>query len=445
MIKGVVFSNQYVSAAAHASLFRMMVKDGIIRGCGFVFAPNNQSNAVQIMDGMFVLCGRVVEIQGQEIILTDETNTKPYIRIRGVIDMTKASTKEVFEQFSFKVDPNRDYADNITDFDSLTKEDINSPQYSNSGKYEVEFAILKCANGKPTSTARTLPSASGEGGSGETEGSGPPAFTYKVTNNGTTTSYTYTPDPTNLNHTEAGIFEVIDDGDSNWRVKFLTSGVLVVNEINGMANGINVFLVGGGGGGATGGGGGGYTKTGEFTNVVAQIEYPIVIGAGGANASNGEASTAFEFTADGGKGASGNRGGNGGSGGGTYLTGVSASSVPKKDANNYRTGGENGSNGFGSGINNGVEYGKGQGTDVTTREFGESAGAIYAGGGGSAFFESNASEATGAYGGEGGGGHSGGGVTAPGTPNTGGGGGGGPGNSKSGGSGIVIIRNKRTA
>lgn len=433
MIKGVIFSNQYVSAAAHASLFRMMVKDGVIRGCGFVFAPNQVSNAVQIMDGMFVLCGRVVEIQGQEIILTDETNTKPYIRIRGVIDMTKRSDLEAFEQFSFKVDPDRDYADNIADFDPLTKEDINSPQYSTTGKYEVEFAILHCTNGKPTSTARTLPSASGEGGSGETEGSGPPAFTYKVTNNGTTTSYTYTPDPTNLNHTEAGIFEVIDDGDSNWRVKFLTSGVLVVNEVNGMANGINVFLVGGGGGGATGGGGGGYTKTGEFTNVVAQIEYPIVIGAGGANASNGEASTAFEFTADGGKGASGSHGGNGGSGGGSYATGVSRTLT--------KTGGENGGDGYGAGDT----YGKGQGTDVTTREFGESTGAIYAGGGGSPYLKSGASEVSGADGGEGGGGHSGGGDTGPGTPNTGGGGGGGGGAKKSGGSGIVIIRNKRTA
>ena len=245
-------------------------------------------------------------------------------------------------------------------------------------------------------------------------------------------------------YTYTGSSQLIDDGNGNWRIKFLTSGTLTFTNLGTGVNGIDVFLVGGGGGGRTGsqsvngagGGGGGYTTTKKGHTISAGSSYNIVIGAGGATNSNGGTSSAFGFSAAGGKyGSPGSSnfgvevaiGGNGGSGGGggTSYQGYGGN------------GGSNGSNGSNGTGGNG---GKGQGT--TTREFGESDGTLYAGGG---------------AGTEGKAGAGGGGVynntnnsdryyVANGTANTGGGGGGGAFNfikGGTGGSGIVVIRNTR--
>lgn len=153
--------------------------------------------------------------------------------------------------------------------------------------------------------------------------------------------------------TYTGNYELIDDGTEkgvqNWRIKFLTSGVLTFIEIESK---IDAFLVGGGGSGAThqdgpgGGGGAGYTTTRKGISVETGAEYTITIGAGGYLwARGGGATRAFDVTATGGNGGSewGPTGGSGGSGGGT------------------KQGGSNGGNG------GGTNGGAGQGT--TTREF----------------------------------------------------------------------------
>lgn len=202
---------------------------------------------------------------------------------------------------------------------------------------------------------------------------------------------------------------VIDDGGGNWRIKFLSSGVLT--WLKDML--IDAFLVGGGAGGLNGiianetpGGGSGYTTTVNSVQLTANTEYSIVVGAGGTAKNNGGNSTAFGTTAKGGRVGSGSassaKGGNGGSGGGG------------------RNGGEGGVDGANGGGTNG---GTGQGT--TTREFGESTGDLYATGGGSA--DSSTSEESGA-------------------PNTGDGGSGSRTlNAGAGGSGIVIIRKHKEA
>ena len=88
--------------------------------------------------------------------------------------------------------------------------------------------------------------------------------------------------------TYTGTYQLIDDGGGNWRIKFLTSGVLTFTKLGSAGKGIDVFLVGGGGGCGNangvsdflGAGGGGYTKTTRQITVQAGVEYPIVIGAG---------------------------------------------------------------------------------------------------------------------------------------------------------------------
>lgn len=216
-----------------------------------------------------------------------------------------------------------------------------------------------------------------------------------------------------------GSGELINDGNYNWRLKLLTSGILTLKKSIGN---IDVFLVGGGGpgGGNLNGGGSGYTITKK--NIPTQTQtYQIVVGA------NGGASSAFGVVANGGS-----DNGSGGCGGGGYAA--------ERSAGNGGTDGGNGGNG-GDYAHSG---GAGQGT--TTREFGEPSGQLYGGGGGGAGVYGTIGgvhyDAPGGFGGEPGGGH---GsrrnpVRAP-VANTGGGAGGGTG--QTGASGIVIIRNAR--
>lgn len=256
-------------------------------------------------------------------------------------------------------------------------------------------------------------------------------------------------------YTYTGSSQLIDDGDGNWRIKFLTSGTLTFKRA---LKNIDIFLVGGGASGVAGGyggydgeyygpgGGGGYTKTAK--NVAPSgTSYSIVVGAGGNN-SDGGTSSAFGYSAAGGKrgtisgiyfdsGEQGHfcYGGCGGSAGGSRYSVTDSTSY--SDYSNYISGMQSKGGSNGSSTANYSTYAKGQGT--TTREFGEASGALYAGGGGCG----------GSSGGDGGGGAGGFGSNRPGssgTANTGGGGGGAPymvNSYGTGGSGIVVIRNAR--
>ena len=233
-------------------------------------------------------------------------------------------------------------------------------------------------------------------------------------------------------YTYTGNSQLIDDGNGNWRIKFLTSGTLTLTSLGIGTSKIDVFLVGGGAGGAGSGagGGGGYTKTVKKVSVTLKSSNAIVIGAGGNADENGGSSSAFGYSVSGGK--TGNfDGGDGGSGGGSGFR--------KQELASAGSGGSDGSNG-GNGYYKG---GTGQGT--TTREFGEASGKLYAGGGGGG--GNNYGPASVCYpggtGGAGGGGAGGRTEGSAGETNTGGGGGGTSGVLYAGGSGIVIIRNAR--
>lgn len=248
--------------------------------------------------------------------------------------------------------------------------------------------------------------------------------------------------------TYTGDFEIVNDADEaisisqdNWKIRFLTSGILTITELKGAANGIDVFLVGGGGtggGSTTGlsshvgtGGGGGYTGTYKNITLSENTQYAISIGASGGKTS------AFDFSVKPGSNGTGWTGGTGGSGGGsmsekTYTGG---------------SGGSDGSDGGKGTRESGDKISGGSGQGTTTREFGETDGRLYAGGGGA-----SSKAGSGGAGGLGGGGSgmskassATSGAGGNGKANTGGGGGGGsisrPGGS--GGSGIVIIRNAR--
>ncbi len=153
--------------------------------------------------------------------------------------------------------------------------------------------------------------------------------------------------------TYAGTYQVIDDDNGDYRVKFLSSANLnwLTEEI------VDLFLVGGGGGGASSngaGGGGGYTTTSTYNTLTANTTYALNIGNGGTTASHGSRSTFMNGSSliafvDGGRAADGQTAGDGGSGGSVDTTG--------------------GSNGnWGTGIS--ISYGFGGSQEYTTCEFG---------------------------------------------------------------------------
>lgn len=228
--------------------------------------------------------------------------------------------------------------------------------------------------------------------------------------------------------TYTGNYSFIDDGEKNWRIKFLTSGVLTFTKL-GNASTIDVFCVGGGSANSYGGGGcGGSTKTQKSVAVSAGTNYPITIGAGAQGGNNqslqggsGGDTTAFGVTGGGGKSAGGTGSGGGGDG---YIN--------SKDV--YFPAGNGGSNGGNGGGQHGAKTGQG----TTTREFGETTGDLYSGGGGGRDNE----RGNHGSGGAGGGADCGKSAAA----NTGGGAGGGNGQYQvfAGGSGIVVIRNSRS-
>ena len=214
--------------------------------------------------------------------------------------------------------------------------------------------------------------------------------------------------------TYTGQYQLIDDENGDWRVKFLTSGVLNFTSL--AQRSIDVFCLGGGGShsnasGAKGGGGGGYTTTQKGVVAALNTDYPIVVGAGGTAAGVGGGQTsALGTVANGGSatvdttnhqydGCDGGCGGGAANYSGVYPAGDGGSD------------GNDGGDGLSSSNSSGYlgKGGKGQGT--TTREFGEATGTLYAGGG----------------------------------AGKNGGGGGGSQAYPVGGSGIVVIRNHREA
>lgn len=218
---------------------------------------------------------------------------------------------------------------------------------------------------------------------------------------------------------------VVEESGNNWTLKITSSGCLnFSSDVT-----VDFLLVGGGGGGGRhggGGGGSGYATYQYSVELKANTDYFVVIGVGGRNDNgragsqpNGGDTSAFGFTAAGGKGNNGQNGGAGyasggwgGGGGETQYWGVQggAGFYP---FDNESFGGVCGGGG-GGGSNGGGGGGNHNG--------------VYGGGAGAAWSVSGGAGTNGKGGGGGGGGGNG----------EGGGGTGG-----NGGSGVVFIRNAR--
>ena len=252
-IKGVIYSNQAVSAAEHALLFRKFISDGILYGCGISY----RFNTCTISSGAFVLAGRLTEIQGSEDVVVE--GTSGYARIKGVIDLTQKAEKKIFQQFYFDVD----YAQTADGFTALVQEDVNN----NGQRYEVEWAVLTLSASGISSIVRSISESSGSGTGG---GSDTP---------GTVTSTSFSYD---------GTYDFQSSVD-HWELALLSSGTLKFSVNPGR---IDIFVVGAGGNGgsayegaglgyAGSGGNGGECVTSTGIAAAANNPYSITIGTNG--------------------------------------------------------------------------------------------------------------------------------------------------------------------
>lgn len=265
-IKGVVYLNQKVAAEDHAALFQMLISDGIISGCGV----SSRLNVLTISEGMFIVAGRLTRILGSESITIPTTQSGGYARIKGVCDMGGAATRSTFGQFRFEVE----YNVAIDGFNPLRRENINYGGQI----YEVEWAILTLGeSGNITNVDVKI---------GQSHGGGSGAVTEDDFSNYGTANTDY----------------IFASSGDDWEVAFLTSNPSFVLDRS--LDNVDIFLLNAGDNGGQGdttsgheyiggnGGNGGRYKI-LLASTIPSGTYAVNIGHRGSEISTADAVTAF--------------------------------------------------------------------------------------------------------------------------------------------------------
>ena len=132
MIKGFRFTNQLANAEVDARIHQEFLNknDGIFYGMNI----SKTNNSITIAEGLCDIAGRPVAVIDTETVNVG-TNTS-YCLLILEIDLSKDSTKDVFEQVSFKI------LESSSAYPSVTQEDINMYNGENN-IYQLEFARFR--------------------------------------------------------------------------------------------------------------------------------------------------------------------------------------------------------------------------------------------------------------------------------------------------------------
>jgi hypothetical protein len=132
MIKGFRFTNQLANAEVDARIHQEFLNknDGIFYGMNI----SKTNNSITIAEGLCEIAGRPVAVIDTETVNVG-TNTSYCILILE-IDLSKDSTKDVFEQVSFKI------LESSSAYPNVTQEDINMYNGENN-IYQLEFARFR--------------------------------------------------------------------------------------------------------------------------------------------------------------------------------------------------------------------------------------------------------------------------------------------------------------
>lgn len=132
MIKGFRFTNQLANAEVDARIHQEFLNrnDGIFYGMELSYT----SNSITVAEGLCEIAGRPVAVIDSETVNVGTENL--YCLLILEIDLSKDSTKDVFNQASFKL------LTSSTSYPSVTQQDINMYNGSNN-LYQLEFARFK--------------------------------------------------------------------------------------------------------------------------------------------------------------------------------------------------------------------------------------------------------------------------------------------------------------
>ncbi len=132
MIKGFRFTNQLANAEVDARIHQEFLNknDGIFYGMGLSYT----NNSITVAEGLCEIAGRPVAVIDSETITVGTDNL--YCLLILEIDLSKDSTKDVFNQVSFKL------LTSSTNYPAVTQQDINMYNGSNN-LYQLEFARFK--------------------------------------------------------------------------------------------------------------------------------------------------------------------------------------------------------------------------------------------------------------------------------------------------------------
>ena len=136
MIKGFRFTNQLANAEVDARIHQEFLNknDGIFYGMELSYT----SNSITVAEGLCEIAGRPVAVIDNETVNAGTDNL--YCLLILEIDLSKDSTKDVFNQASFKL------LTSSTSYPAVTQQDINMYNGSNN-LYQLEFARFKSGTG----------------------------------------------------------------------------------------------------------------------------------------------------------------------------------------------------------------------------------------------------------------------------------------------------------
>ena len=136
MIKGFRFTNQLANAEVDARIHQEFLNknDGIFYGMELSYT----SNSITVTEGLCEIAGRPVAVIDSETVSAGTDNL--YCLLILEIDLSKDSTKDVFNQASFKL------LTSSTSYPAVTQQDINMYNGSNN-LYQLEFARFKSGTG----------------------------------------------------------------------------------------------------------------------------------------------------------------------------------------------------------------------------------------------------------------------------------------------------------
>lgn len=148
---GVTFAKQNVTPADDGLIRRALLSDGILTGCTFSYSGYTLSMGA----GALIVCGRQIRHPSAQNWAVVGAKSG-YARLVLDIDLTKSSTKELFEQVSTILE----YATDEAGFTELIQENINV----SGARYQIALCVVSLGEAGITGIVSQLDSTAGTGG-----------------------------------------------------------------------------------------------------------------------------------------------------------------------------------------------------------------------------------------------------------------------------------------